>query len=282
MNPTTTNGVCILGHGITYSRSPMIHNYWIKKYGVDSRYGICDMPAEDLPDFLDAIRQGKSAGCNVTTPYKQAVIPFLDAIDDTASAIGSVNTIYRRDGQLRGTSTDGAGYVGHLKNIHPDLQLKGAEVLILGAGGAARAIADALLQSGCSVIYIANRTLQKAREIAAFQPDTIKPVAWDDVQSTAGLVDVLVNTTSLGMVGRQPLVFPLDGTRPGCVVSDIVYAPLETELLAQARRLGRPVLDGLGMLLHQAVPGFQLWFGIEPQVTGELRALIEQDLKSHG
>ncbi len=240
------------------------------------------MPAEGLPGFLDTIRQGKAVGCNVTTPYKQAVIPYLDAIDDAASAIGSVNTIYRRDGLLRGTSTDGAGYIGHLKHAHPDLQLKGAKVLVLGAGGAARAIADALVHAGCSVIYIANRTVQKAREIAAIHPEVIKPVAWDDAQSTAGLVDVLVNTTSLGMVGRSPLEFRLEDTRPNCVVSDIVYAPLETELLASARGLGRPVLDGLGMLLHQAVPGFRLWFGIEPQVTDELRALVEQDLKSHG
>lgn len=282
MTPTTTNSVCILGHGITYSRSPLIHNHWIKKYGVDSEYGICDLHAEKLPGFLASIRDGKSAGCNVTTPYKQAVIQHLDAIDDAASAIGSVNTIYRRDGLLRGTSTDGAGYIGHLKNTHPDLQLKNAKVLILGAGGAARGIAAALVQSGCSVIYIANRTLEKARDIANFQPDIIEPVAWDDLQSTAGLVDLLINTTSLGMVGRQPLVLPLENTRHNCVVSDIVYAPLETELLAQARSLGRPVLDGLGMLLHQAVPGFQLWFGIEPQVTDELRALVEQDLLSHG
>ena len=144
MNSTTANSVCILGHGITYSRSPLIHGYWMKKYGVDSEYGICDLAAESLPDFLDSIRAGKSAGCNVTTPHKQAVIPYLDAVDDAASAIASVNTIYRRDGLLRGTSTDGAGYVGHLKNEHPDLQLKNAKVLILGAGGAARSIAAAL------------------------------------------------------------------------------------------------------------------------------------------
>lgn len=282
MNPSTNNNVCILGHGITYSRSPLIHNHWISKYGVDSNYGICDLAAEKLPDFLSSIRDGKSAGCNVTTPHKQTVIQYLDAIDDAASTIGSVNTIYRRDGLLRGTSTDGAGYIGHLVNTHPDLPLKNTKVLVLGAGGAARSIADALVHSGCSVIYIANRTLEKAREIAALQPDIIRPVAWDDVQSITGQVDLLVNTTSLGMVGRQPLVFPLEQTKPDCVVSDIVYAPLETELLAQARDLGRPVLDGLGMLLHQAVPGFQLWFGIKPQVTGELRALVEQDLLSHG
>ncbi len=282
MNLSTSTNVCILGHGITYSRSPLIHNYWIDMYGVDSRYGVCDMPAEELPDFLASIRAGQSAGCNVTTPHKQAVIPYLDAVDDAASAIGSVNTIYRRDGLLRGTSTDGAGYVGHLRASHPDLQLDGAKVLILGAGGAARSIADALLQNGCSAIHIANRTVQKARDIAALRPDIIKPVPWEDMESVTGRVDLLVNTTSLGMVGRQPLLLPLDNTRSDCVVSDIVYAPLETDLLAQARQLGRPVLDGLGMLLHQAVPGFQLWFGIQPRVTDELRNLVEQDLLSHG
>ncbi len=282
MNMNTSNSVCILGHGITYSRSPLIHNYWISKYGVDSRYGICDLPEEKLPAFLSSIREGKSAGCNVTTPYKQTVIQYLDAIDDAASTIASVNTIYCRGGQLRGTSTDGAGYIGHLKNTQPDLVLKNAKVLVLGAGGAARSIADALVKCGCSEIYIANRTLAKARDIAGLQPDIIKPLPWDDMQSVTGQVDLLINTTSLGMVERQPLVLPLENTRPDCVISDIVYAPLETRLLAQARELVRPVVDGLGMLLHQAVPGFQLWFGIEPQVTDELRALVEQDLLSHG
>lgn len=282
MNANTNNSACILGRGITYSRSPLIHNHWISKYGVDSQYGICDLPEENLRDFLSSIRDGKSAGCNVTTPYKQTVIQYLDAIDDAASVIGSVNTIYRRDGQLRGTSTDGTGYIGHLKNTQPDLVLENAKVLVLGAGGAARSIADALLQNGCSVIYIANRTVAKARDIGGLQPDIIKPLPWDEVQSVTGQVDLLINTTSLGMVGRQPLVLPLEDTRPDCVISDIVYAPLETRLLAQARGLGRPVVDGLGMLLHQAVPGFQLWFGIKPQVTDELRALVEQDLLSHG
>lgn len=282
MTTNSNNSVCILGHDITYSRSPLIHNHWIAEYGVDSRYGVCDLPAEKLPDFLSSIRNGKSAGCNVTTPYKQSVIQYLDAIDDVASAIGSVNTIYRRDGLLRGTSTDGAGYIGHLEAMHPDLRLQGSKTLILGAGGAARSIAAALVQSGCRVIYIANRTLDKAHDIAGLYPDIIEPVAWDDLQSAAGMVDLLVNTTSLGMVGRQPLLCPLETTRSDCIVSDIVYAPLETELLAQARSLGRPVLDGLGMLLHQAVPGFQLWFGIQPTVTRELRALVEQDLLSHG
>lgn len=282
MNANTNNSACILGRGITYSRSPLIHNHWISKYGVDSQYGICDLPEENLRDFLSSIRDGKSAGCNVTTPYKQTVIQYLDAIDDAASVIGSVNTIYRRDGQLRGTSTDGTGYIGHLKNTQPDLVLENAKVLVLGAGGAARSIADALLQNGCSVIYIANRTVAKARDIGGLQPDIIKPLPWDEVQSVTGQVDLLINTTSLGMVGRQPLVLPLEDTRPDCVISDIVYAPLETQLLAQARGLGRPVVDGLGMLLHQAVPGFQLWFGIKPQVTDELRALVEQDLLSHG
>ncbi len=282
MTATKTNSVCILGHGISYSRSPLIHNHWMRKYGVDSEYGICDLPADRLPDFLASIRNGDSIGCNVTTPHKQAVIPLLDAIDDAASTIGSVNTIYRRGGLLRGTSTDGAGYVGHLQATHPDLQLKSAKVLILGAGGAARSIAAALVKSGCPVIYVANRTVQKARDIAGLEPGVIEPAGWDNVRSIAGKVDLLINTTSLGMVGRQPLAMPVECTRPHCVVSDIVYAPLETELLAQARALGRPVLDGLGMLLHQAVPGFELWFGIRPEVTDELRTLVERDLLTNG
>ncbi len=281
MNSKTTRHVCVLGHGITYSRSPLIHNYWMSKYGVDAEYGICDLPAAELPGFIASIRDGSSLGCNVTIPYKQAVIPYLDVVDDAAKTTGSVNTIYRSNGLVRGTSTDGTGYVDHLKNSHPDFPLNGARVLVLGAGGAARSIADALVKSDCSVIYIANRTVEKAEQIAGLQPDIIKPLAWNEIASKAALVDLIINTTSLGMTGRQPLLFPVEQTGGDCIVSDIVYAPLETELLARARGLGRPVLDGLGMLLHQAVPGFHLWFGIRPQVTGDLRALVEQDLLSH-
>lgn len=281
MTQNMTKRACILGHGITYSRSPLIHNHWIKKYGLDAEYSICDLPEEKLSEFLTSIREGTLAGCNVTIPYKQTVVQYLDAIDDAASTTGSVNTIYCIDGILRGTSTDGAGYIGHLVEAHPAFRLKNAKVLILGAGGAARSIADVLAKSGCSAVYIANRTLKKAQEIAEFQPSVMEPLEWNDLSSKAGMVDLVINTTSLGMVDRQTLVFPLERTKPDCIVSDIVYAPLETQLLAQARALGRPVLDGLGMLLHQAVPGFQLWFGIVPEVTEELRALIEQDLLSH-
>ncbi len=281
MNAKTTRRVCVLGHGITYSRSPLIHNYWIAKYGVDAEYGVCDLPATELPGFMAAIRDGSSPGCNVTIPYKQAVIQYLDAVDDAAMTIGSVNTIYRSNGLVRGTSTDGTGYVDHLRNTYPDVQLKGTRVLVLGAGGAARSIADVLVKSGCPEICIANRTLEKAQQITSLQPDIIKPLGWDELESKAGHVDLMINTTSLGMTGRQPLVFPVDQTRQDCIISDIVYAPLETELLARARSLGRPVLDGLGMLLHQAAPGFHLWFGIRPQVTDDLRTLVEQDLLSH-
>jgi len=282
MTRNMTLRACVLGQGITYSRSPLIHGYWIKKYGLDAEYNICDLPEDRLPGFLTSIRQGKLAGCNVTIPYKQIVAQYLDAIDDAASATGSVNTIYSSNGVLRGTSTDGAGYLGHLREVHPTFQLKHARVLILGAGGAARSITDVLVKNGCLKVYIPNRTVTKAHEIAGLNPSIIKPLSWSNLSSKAGAVDLVVNTTSLGMVGRQPLVFPLEHTTPDCIISDIVYAPLETRLLAQARSLGRPVLDGLGMLLHQAVPGFQLWFGVAPQVTDELRTLIEQDLLSNG
>ncbi len=282
MTKSLTKRACILGRGITYTRSPLIHSYWIKKYELDAEYSICDLQEAELSGFLTSIRNGTLAGCNVTIPYKQAIVHHLDAIDDAASTTGSINTVYCSEGIVRGTSTDGAGYLGHLRQAHPDFRLKDARVLILGAGGAARSIADVLVKRGCPAVYIANRTLSKAEEIAGFQPSAIEPLEWQEMSSKAGLVDLVINTTSLGMVGRQPLVFPLELTRSHCIVSDIVYAPLETRLLAQARSLGRPVLDGLGMLLHQAVPGFHLWFGIKPQVTEELRALIEQDLLSHG
>ncbi len=282
MTANTIRRACVLGHGIAYSRSPLIHTYWIKKYGLNAEYNICDLPEESLPGFVDSIRNGELAGCNVTIPYKQTVVRYLDEIDDAASTTGSVNTIYCRDGILRGTSTDGAGYLGHLKQVHPAFRLNNARVLILGAGGAARSIAHVLVKSGCSVIYVANRTAKKAHEIAGTHPSIVKALNWEQLSLKAGMVDLVINTTSLGMVGKQPLVFEVENTRPDCVISDIVYAPLETDLLTHARNLERPVLDGLGMLLHQAVPGFQLWFGVNPEVTGELRALIEQDLLSNG
>ncbi len=274
--------LCVLGHGIAYSRSPLIHGYWIRKYRLNAEYGICDVDESGLEGIIQLVRDGRMLGCNVTVPYKQKIIQFLDELDEPSHATMSVNTIYQQEGKLRGTSTDGLGYLNHLKINHPGFDLASSKVLILGAGGAARSILATMLEAGVSSLVVANRTKASAEALISLDPKRVSALDWDHLAQDVPSADLLVNTTSLGMTGRQSLVLDVALTKPSCIVSDIVYSPLQTELLGNAILLGRPVLDGLGMLLHQAVAGFQLWFGITPEVSDELRHIVEQDLLSNG
>jgi shikimate dehydrogenase len=277
-----SKAACVLGRGIKYSRSPIIHGHWIEQYGLDATYGICDLEPAKVNHLMNEIRSGDKVGCNVTVPYKQEVIQYLDELDEPAKATGSVNTIYLRDGLLRGTSTDGIGYLSHLKNTHPDFAIDTSSILILGAGGAARSIAMAFIAHGCSAVFVTNRTRDKATGLSKLAPPKITPIAWEQRAEVAGQVDLVVNSTVLGMQGKAALHFNVESTSATCIISDIVYAPLETELLASAKRRGRRTLDGLGMLLHQAAPGFQLWFGLFPEVTDDLRQIVEKDLIENG
>ena len=273
---------CVVGHNISHSRSQLIHNYWIKKHQLDADYTIRDIAADQLPQLVAEIRNGNLIGCNVTVPHKQAVIPLLDEIDDAAELTGSVNTIYRRGAVISGTSTDGEGFLTHLLSEHPAFKPAGAHVVILGAGGAARSIIGAFASAGVSRITIANRSRSRAQEIASLAPSLTTVVSPDDLDDAAQTASLVVNTTSLGTGGKGEFPFPITKTLPDCIFADIVYVPITTPFLQRAQILGRPTLDGLGMLLHQAVRGFQLWFGIRPEVTDELRQLIEKDVLSSG
>ena len=275
------NHACVAGSKISHSRSPKIHNYWIQLYGLDADYTIRDITEAELPTLIGDIRSGILQGCNITVPYKEAVIPLLDSIDEAARQTGSVNTIYKRAGQVLGTSTDGEGFMAHLLANYPGFNVKGSSVVLLGAGGAARSILGAFAACGASRISIVNRTERRASDVASLAPGVAQAVRVDNLASVAATADIVINTTSLGTGGEGEFPFPMEQTKPDCIFGDIVYVPLKTPFLAHAEAVGRPVLDGLGMLLHQAVRGFELWFGVRPEVTDELRALIAKDIPPH-
>lgn len=274
---------CVVGQGISHSRSPVIHGFWIRKYGLDASYAICDVSPDRLPQIIEQVRVGELEGCNVTVPHKQAVAGLLDEIDQAALATGSINTVYRTcNGQVRGTSTDGQGYLAHLAQTWPDHEVKGSSTVVLGAGGAARSIIAALLEAGAAEIHVANRTSSRTQPLVLLDRVRVKPVTDEALADVAAHADLVVNTTSLGTGGKSEYPFPIEATPARCIISDIVYVPLETPMLSRARQLDRRTLDGLGMLLHQAVEGFRLWFGIKPEVTPELRRIVEQDILSSG
>lgn len=258
----------VIGHPIAHSLSPKLHGYWLKKYGIDGEYKAHDVPPESLEDFIRTLPERGFAGCNVTIPYKEEVMEYLDEVDTLAQAVGAVNTIIVRDGKLHGTNTD---VVGFAENIRPFITGKNKAV-VLGAGGAARAVIVALKQLGFAHILITNRTKERAEELAA--QHSLQPVGWTEKEAALAQANLLVNTTSLGLAGNPPLELSLDALPKTALVTDIVYKPLETELLAAAKARGNPVVDGLGMLLHQAAPGFEAWFGVKPEVTNELRQFI--------
>jgi shikimate dehydrogenase len=233
------------------------------------------------PDRLEAFIQSLEAqgfvGGNVTIPHKEAALRLVEA-DETAQAIGAVNTIWRKNGRLFGSNTDAYGFVANLDAGSPTWQERASTALVLGAGGAARAVVHALLSRGLPEIVLANRTRSRAETLAhAFGP-RVKVVSWDELCTALPAAGLLVNATSLGMQGKPTLALDIGALQHGAIVTDLVYVPLETELLRAARLRGHPTIDGLGMLLHQAVPGFERWFGRRPQVTSSLRQMVENDI----
>lgn len=271
----------VIGHPIAHSRSPLIHGHWLEVHGLSGSYERVDVAPADLPRFMAELCAGAYAGGNVTVPHKEAVMPFLDEITAEARAIGAVNTLFFREGRLCGDNTDIAGFLAHLDASALGWQPTTETALLIGAGGAARGIAYGLSQRGLGRILIANRDPARAERLAAATPRA-RALPWSERHEAVATADLIVNTTSLGMKGQPPLDLDLAGLRPGTIVDDIVYAPLETELLRRSRQQGARAVDGLGMLLHQAAPGFARWFGVTPQVTPQLRALIEADLTSKG
>ncbi len=276
--PEVGRRACVIGWPVAHSRSPLIHGFWLKHYNIAGSYGREAVAPEDLAGFLQRLTSLGLVGCNVTLPHKEAAYKLVEVRDDSTRRIEAVNTVYMKNGRLVGLNTDAYGFVSHLRSVLPDGPVADANVLVLGAGGAARAITAGLLGEGVDRISIANRTAARGRALADHFGGTVTAVEWAAVPRHLTDCDLLVNATLLGMTGQPPLDIELDGLPAGAAVADIVYAPLETDLLRQAKIRGHRVVDGLGMLMHQAVPGFELWFGTRPEVTPELRALVEADL----
>jgi shikimate dehydrogenase len=268
----------VIGWPVDHSRSPKLHGFWLRQHGISGRYDRLPVPPEDLSGFFAALpKEPGFRGVNVTLPHKETVLPHLHQVDALAKRIGAVNTvIVQPDGTLFGTNTDAFGFLESLKaDAPPGWRAETAPAVVIGAGGAARAVIVALLDAGVAELRLANRSRDRAEALATeFGPSIIRVVDWDERAAALGGAGLLVNTTSLGMVGKPPLDLPLDDLPKDALVNDIVYSPLQTGLLANAAARGNPVVDGLGMLLHQGRPGFAAWFGAAPAVTPELRRAV--------
>ncbi len=269
----------VMGWPVAHSRSPAIHGHWIRQYGLNGSYVLLPVQPEHLGDAVRGLRALGFAGCNLTIPHKVAVMALVDRVDPLAARIGAINTlVVEKDGTLAGYNTDAYGYIQSLLDAQPDWRADTGPVTVLGAGGAARAILVALAERGAKDIRLCNRSLDKAQALAAEFGAPIRAIPWEQRADALDGCALLVNTTSLGMKGQAPLEIALDRLPRHALVSDIIYVPLETPLLAAARARGHVVVDGLGMLLNQARPAFEHWFGVQPELTPELRRLIEATL----
>ena len=265
----------VMGWPVAHTRSPAIHNHWIARHGLKGAY--VQLPVH--PDRLEAALRGLPAlgfaGCNVTVPHKVSAMHFMDELHPTAQRVAAINTIVvQSDGSLLGMNNDGAGYVQSLRDADPAWRGDAGPALVLGAGGAARAIVVALLDEGVPELRITNRTLERAQALAEAFGDRVKVVPWAQRNDAMAGVSLLVNTTTQGMHGQPPLDVALDALPAAAMVSDAIYIPMETPLLAQARLRGHRTVNGLGMLLNQARPAFKAWYGVMPEITPELRAAI--------
>jgi shikimate dehydrogenase len=267
---------CLIGWPAAHSRSPLIHQYWLRMLGIEGGYNIEAVPPEGFAEFVLHLSAHGFVGANVTLPHKERALE-LSVPDARARAVGAANTLWYDGGELRSTNTDVEGFINNLDACAPGWD-KATDVLVLGAGGSSRAVVFGLIERGIGRVHLANRTIERAQALAHQLGSRVHPVAWDTIGDLLPCAGVLVNTTSLGMHGQPALKVDIGLLPPHAVVADLVYVPLQTELLAAARQRGLKTADGLGMLLHQAVRGFELWFGRRPQVTSELRDLVEADL----
>jgi len=273
---TTPRAVCLIGWPAGHSRSPLIHRHWLTKYGIAGDYRAEAVRPEDFAAFISRLAEHGYVGANVTIPHKEQALA-LSAPDARARAVGAANTLWLDCGVLQSTNTDVEGFINNLDACAPGWNSTG-EAVVLGAGGSARAVVFGLLERGMPCVHVVNRTRDRAESLRSSFGMKVMPATWDELPALLPRAALLVNTTSLGMKGQPPLVLDLAPLPHAAVVADLVYVPLETDLLKAARARGHRVADGLGMLLHQAVRGFELWFGQRPQVTSELRALVEADL----
>ena len=270
---------CVIGWPVEHSRSPLIHRYWLKLYKIDGAYEKEAVRPEDLARFLGSLKDRGYAGANVTLPHKEAALRLAIIADEAARAIGAANTLWLDDAfRLNASNSDAYGFVANLDAGAPHWNDGRKPVMVLGAGGAARAIVHGLLAEGATRVVLTNRTRGRAEALAGAFGPAVTVVDWTKRDRALSDCSLLVNATSLGMTGKEPLNIDLTFLPPDAVVTDIVYSPLETPLLAAARARGNRTVDGLGMLLHQAVPGFERWFGVRPEVTPKLRAHVAASL----
>ena len=270
---------CVIGWPVEHSRSPLIHRYWLKEYGIAGAYEKEAVRPPDLPEFLGTLAARGYVGANVTLPHKEAALRLAAVADEAARMIGAANTLWLDEaGRLNASNTDAYGFMTNLNAGAPGWNEGRHPVMVLGAGGAGRAVLHGLLAEGASRILLANRTTGRARELAASFGPAVSVVDWRERNRALKGCGLLVNATSLGMTGKEALDLDLSALPPDAVVTDLVYSPLETLLLAAARGRGNRTVDGLGMLLHQAVPGFERWFGVRPKVSPELRAHVAASL----
>lgn len=271
----TTVKAGVIGWPVDHSLSPRLHGYWLEQLGIDGVYLPLPVAPDDIADAIRALPKLGFAGANVTVPHKEAAFAAVDRLSDTATAIGAVNTIIcGADGKLFGDNTDAFGFMENVRNVAAGWRADGGPALILGAGGAARAVIAALIDAGVAEIRLANRTEARAEDLARHFGAPVTVCAWDRRNEAVDGATLLVNTTTLGMTGKPALDIDIHALAADAVVNDIVYAPLETALLKAARAQGLNAVDGLGMLLHQARPGFEAWFGQRPDVDDALRAHV--------
>ncbi|NBR51956.1 MAG: shikimate dehydrogenase [Rhodobacteraceae bacterium] len=265
----------VIGNPIAHSKSPRLHRHWLAKYGIAGDYVPLHVDKDDLAEVLRALPRMGFVGANVTIPHKVAALEIADHVSDRATLIGAANTlIFHEDGKIIADNTDGYGFLANLKQGAPDWRPDLGPAAVLGAGGAARAVIVSLLDAGVPEILLANRTRTKADVLRSEFGSRVRAFEWVQAGNMIEAATTVVNTTSLGMVGSPELRVPLDGLQPGTVVTDLVYNPLRTHLLDEAEKAGCTVVDGLGMLLHQGVPGFERWFGVRPEVDQATRDAV--------
>ena len=265
----------VIGAPIAHSRSPQLHGYWLTKYGIRGHYVPLHVDAAKLDSVLKALPEIGFVGANVTIPHKEHVLTLADVVTDRAALIGAANTlIFREDGTILADNTDGYGFIENLRQGAPSWRPEAGPAAVIGAGGAARAVVSSLIEVGCPEIRLSNRTKTRADALRQEFGTKIEVIDWVKAGNMLDGANLVVNTSSLGMEGKPEFRVPLDALSSDAVVTDLVYVPLETKLLSYARSIGCQTVDGLGMLLHQAVPGFERWFGVRPEVDEELRAAV--------
>lgn len=265
----------VIGHPIAHSKSPDVHGYWLRKYGLKGHYVPLDIAPAKLADLLPRLIDLGFVGANVTLPHKEKVMEIADFVTDRATLIGAANTlIFGKDGRIHADNTDGYGFIENIRQTIPNWAPASGPAVVFGAGGASRAVLVSLLDAGVPKIFLTNRTRIRAEQLKEDFGHRIEVVDWLQAGNILDDADLVVNTTSLGMTGKPDMRIPLDGLRPGTIVTDLVYTPLKTRFLAIAEQQGCRVVDGLGMLLHQAVPGFERWFGKRPEIDDAVRAAV--------